>query len=198
MNTQRTIEQQEAELKELLQRVMQAPLEPIANSVQRLDKHLEVLEDLEKQIKELRDSDLAALMLETSESYKKCTSSINSMVENIPEEVKNKLQPLLAQELGKLQKVHQSALEEVQVHLKEHVDAAQHRSIENEIKLQALIETQQEQILRLLRQNEKMTIQFHSELAQVHAGIKRWLIANVLVAGVGLIGLAAVVARLYS
>lgn len=267
MNTQRTIEQQETELKELLQRVMQAPLEPISNSVQKLDKHLGVLKDLEEQIKDLRDVDLAALTLTTNESYKctrsikslaeeipthvennikilltqelgelqkvqlstlervkihleeqtevlrnidlaalkqttdesyKCTRSINSIVENIPAEVMNKLQSFLAQELGGLQKVHQSALEIVKTDLKEHINATQHRANENEIKLRTLIETQKEQILLLLIQNGKGAIQFKSELAQIHAGIKRWLIANVLFAGAGLIGMATLVTRLYS
>lgn len=197
MNTQRTIEQQEAELKELLQRVMQAPLEPITNSVQKLDKHLGVLEDLEEQIKDVRDIDLAALRQTADESYK-CTRSINSLIENIPAEVTNKIQPLLGQELGKLHKVHQSSLEDVQVHLKEHLDAAQHRVFENEIKLQKLLEAQQEQILWLLRQNEIVTIQFQNELIQVHAGIKLWLIANVSLAFVGLIGMATLATRLYS
>lgn len=267
MNTQRTIEQQEAELKELLQRVMQAPLEPISNSVQKLEKHLGVLDDLEEQIKDLRDVDLASLTLTTNESYKysrsikslaeeipahvenkiktlltqelaelqkvqlstlemvkihlveqievlrnvdlaalkqaadesyKWTHSFNSIVESIPAEVKNQLQSFLVQELDVLKKGQQSALEMVKTDLKENINATQHRANENEIKLRTLIETQKEQILLLLIQNEKGAAQFKNELTQIHTGIKRWLIANVLFAGAGLIGMATLVTRLYS
>lgn len=68
MNIPREIEQQQNELKELLQTVMSAPLSPIKDSINGMRERLE---ELEQGVKEMRDDELGAFSSTLSDVVKK-------------------------------------------------------------------------------------------------------------------------------
>lgn len=110
MTLHQSIERQERELQELLQKVMQAPLSPITDSVLELKERMD---ELEQQVREMRETELSALNLATVDTHKQIRSLKNITVE-IPQEVRGTLQPLLEQFQAQLeqkaqQRIHQLA-----------------------------------------------------------------------------------------
>lgn len=109
-NTQNEIDRQEQELKELLQRVMQSPLEPLSQSVAGLDERIEQVEEL---VQDLRDVELAALSLGADDSRKQMRA-LRSLAEETPREVHSTLRPLLEKCLVELEQQRQRTLTELQ------------------------------------------------------------------------------------
>lgn len=93
MSIHHSIERQEREFKDLLQKVMQAPLSPLTDSVLGLKERMD---QLEYQISEMREVELSALNL-GAEDTRKQIRSLKSLTEETPREVFEVLQPLLEQ-----------------------------------------------------------------------------------------------------
>lgn len=93
MTTEHNIVKQETELRELLNRVMDAPLQPLKKSVEDISKHFDILEKIEDQIKELRENDL--IPLQKLEALEKLGKKIKSLIEDdFSEEVKTRFTSL--------------------------------------------------------------------------------------------------------
>ena len=110
MSDHQSIERQEREFKDLLQKVMQAPLSPLADSVEELRKRMDQLELL---VRGMREIELSGLSLGAEDTRKQIRSH-KSVTEEIPREVHAVLQPLFAQlqahlELGAQQRISQLA-----------------------------------------------------------------------------------------
>jgi len=93
MSVHQSIERQEREFKDLLQKVMQAPLSPLTDSVLELKERMD---QLEQQVSEMREIELSALNL-GAEDTRKQIRSLKSITEETPREVYDVLQPLLEQ-----------------------------------------------------------------------------------------------------
>lgn len=93
MSVPQSIERQEREFKDLLQKVMQAPLSPLTDSVLELKERMD---QLEQQVSEMREIELSALNL-GAEDTRKQIRSLKSITEETPREVYDVLQPLLEQ-----------------------------------------------------------------------------------------------------
>ncbi len=163
MKSEQQIEQLEKELQELLQRVMQAPLSPLKNTVQDLQKHLDEVEDL---VKEIRDVDLSTLST-GSQNTEKQIKFLKSSIESTPKDVQRTLQPLLQQELKSLENSHHANIDQLQSHLK--ASAAEndrHLLSTLTIQLQTQAEHEQKAIAQLLTHTERIEKQSASALQQ--------------------------------
>lgn len=104
----------EMELQELLKRVMEAPLNPITDRMQSFQNHLEKLEGL---VNDIREVDLGGLTVSAEETKKKI-SSLQSSLENAPREIKKTVHPLLLQEIKQLEHAQHANIEQLQAQLK--------------------------------------------------------------------------------
>lgn len=116
MDTQQDIERHERELKELLQRVMLEPLRPINDSVQEVDKKLDLMEQA---VQELRDCDVAALSRSSDESSRQLRS-IKSIAEGMPGDVRTALDSVLKDTIATLVQSQHVGLEQVRSNLEQH------------------------------------------------------------------------------
>jgi len=117
MNTQQNIVRQEREFKELLQKIMREPLSPINDSVQGLTQRLDQLEQM---FRDMREIDLGALSSDAEKVHKQIRS-LKSATDEIPQAVRDVMQPLLEQlhtqlEEGKLHEI-QELVKELAVQL---------------------------------------------------------------------------------
>ena len=93
MSIHQSIERQEREFKELLQKVMQAPLSPLTDSLLELKERMDLLE---QEVSEMHEIELGVLNQGTVDTRKQI-QSLKSITEETPREVYDVLQPLLEQ-----------------------------------------------------------------------------------------------------
>ena len=148
MTTEHNIAKQEAELKELLNRVMDAPLQPLKKSVEDISKHFDILEKIEDQIKELRENDL--IPLQKLERLEKLGKEIKSLIED-------DFSANIKKELNALQTSQQSALEKIEENLVKHIDTVQAQVNGNTVhltnELQNSLNFQHGELIQLQNQN---------------------------------------------
>ena len=108
MNDQQSIERQEREFTELLEKVMQAPLLPITASVREVQERIE---QLEEQISRIHD-DLSGLSIGARDTLAQIRS-LKSITEEIPGQVCDVLQPPVEKLQGQLKQLE----DEVQQHV---------------------------------------------------------------------------------
>lgn len=192
MSIHQSIERQEREFKDLLQKVMQAPLSPITDSVMELKERMDLLE---QHISEMREEELSALSL-GAEDTRKQIRSLKTLTEETPREVHDVLMPLLERLEAQLeqeaqQHVRQLAMDlagrlmhteqEVTIHvagLKDTIAASQ-GAIESFLKqgFKCLENSQQTALARLLTGYESLRGEVCSRLAEQsaagHAGMSQ-------------------------
>lgn len=143
MTSTHNIEKQEAELKGLLNRVMAAPLQSIKDD---FESKFEILEEIEEQIKELRENDLTAIKSASEKSERKLKSLIE---DDLSGDVKQGFSSLI-----ELQK---STLAKTQTHLVTHIDTVQAQANENTVQLinglQNSLNSQHDKLVQLQHQN---------------------------------------------
>jgi hypothetical protein len=93
MSIHQSIERQEREFKELLQKVMQAPLSPLTDSLLELKERMDLLE---QEVSEMHEIELGVLNQGAVDTRKQI-QSLKSITEETPREVCDVLQPLLEQ-----------------------------------------------------------------------------------------------------
>lgn len=131
MNVQQNIDRQEREFKELLQRIMQAPLSPITESVKEMDKRLDQFEQM---FQDMRDIELSALSMGAEEARKQIRS-LKTITEETPHEVRNAIEPLLAQLQAQLE---QGTLQGIQQLVKELADQVERTARHADTKTSAI------------------------------------------------------------
>ena len=197
MTTEHNIAKQEAELKELLNRVMDAPLQPLKKSVEDISKHFDILEKIEDQIKELRENDL--IPLQKLERLEKLGKEIKSLIED-------DFSANIKKELNALQTSQQSALEKIEENLVKHIDTVQAQVNGNTVnlinalitsneKMQIMLKTQYEQISQLQQKNAALTIQYDKKLSHSFLSTKKWIVIATSLAGIGAIETGVVLAQ---
>jgi len=169
MNIQQDIDQQEREFSELLQRVMQHPLSPIANSVKEVDKRLG---QLEQNLQDMREIELNALTL-SGEDSRKQIRSLKSITEDTPQEVHNAIQPLLVEVRTQLEQSTLQSIQEVLKKLGDHLEhAAQHTSTQIAAIATSASQSQAEMQLFQKQAMEQLEHSFQSTLKYLHTELK--------------------------
>lgn len=197
MTIEHNIAKQETELKELLNSVMNAPLQPLKKSIEDISKNFDILEKIEDQIKELRENDL--IPLQKLERLEKLGKEIKSLIED-------DFSANIKKELNALQTSQQSALEKIEENLVKHIDTVQAQVNGNTVnlinslitsneKMQIMLKTQYEQISQLQQKNAALTIQYDKKLSHSFLSTKKWIVIATSLAGIGAIETGVVLAR---
>ena len=109
MSIHQSIERQEREFKELLQKVMQAPLSPLTDSVLELKERMDLLE---QEVSEMHEIELGVLNQGAGDTRKQI-QSLKSITEETPREVCDVLQPLLEQMQMQLEQRSQQHIQQL-------------------------------------------------------------------------------------
>lgn len=165
MSIHQSIERQEREFKELLQKVMQAPLSPLTDSVRELKERMGLLE---QQVSEMHETELSALNL-GAEDTRKQIRSLKGITEETPREVYDVLQPVLEQLQVQLTHSEQQAAIQV-ADLKDAIAASQ-GAIESSQKqgFKNLENLQETALARLHSEYENLRGEVGSQLADQSA-----------------------------
>lgn len=163
MKAEQQIKQIETELQELLKRIMQTPLNPITEKMQKLQSHLEEVEDL---VKEIRDVDLGGLSLSAQDAEKQIRS-LKSIAENTPRDVQKTVQPLLQQEIKQLEHAQHANIEQLQIQLKTSSEEKERHLLETlSTQMKQQSEQSQQSLARLLAHTERAEHQSAAALEQ--------------------------------
>lgn len=167
MSVHQSIERQEREFKDLLQKVMQAPLSPLADSVQELKEHMDQLEQL---VSEMRDIELSAISLE-AEDTRKQIRSLKNITEDTPREVHGVLQPLFEQLQEQLEQGAQQGIRQLATDLADQLKHSEQHAAKHVAGLkdaiavsQGAVESSQKQSVEYLKNLQQATLaQLHTE-----------------------------------
>lgn len=163
MSEHQSIERQEREFKDLLQKVMQAPLSPLSDSVQELKERMDQMEQL---VSEMREIELSALSL-GAEDTRKLIRSLRSVTEETPQEVLGRLQPLLKQQQVQLEQgIRQLAMNLADQLTHTEQQAANHMAglKDTIVESRGAIESSQKQGLKYLEDVQQTTLaHLHTE-----------------------------------
>lgn len=175
MSVQQSIKRQEREFKDLLQKVMQAPLSPITDLVMELKERMD---QLEQQVSEMREIELSALSL-GAEDTRKQIRSLKTITEETPREVQDVLRQLLEQlqaqlEQGGQQRVRQLATDLAGQLMHREQQAAIHAAELKEAiaASQGAIELSQKQGIKYLEDIQKTNIpRLHAECESLRSEV---------------------------
>lgn len=175
MNVNQSIERQEREFKDLLQKVMQAPLSPLTDSVLELKERME---QLEHQVSEMREIELSALNL-GAEDTRKQIRSLKSITEETPREVYDVLQPLLEQLQVQLEQKAQQRIRQLATDMAGHLTHTEQQAAIHVADLkdaitasQGAIETSQKQGFKYLENFQQTALaRLHSECESLRSEV---------------------------
>lgn len=167
MSVHQSIERQEREFKDLLQKVMQAPLSPLSKSMQELNERMDQLEQL---VTEIREIELSVLSLGTEDTHKQIRS-LKSISEETPREVHRELQPLFEQLQAQLEQGVQQGIRQLATDLAGQLTHTEQQAANHVARLkdaiatsQGAIESSQKQGFEFLENLQQTTrAQLHTE-----------------------------------
>lgn len=207
MNNQHDIEHQEREFQDLLQRVMREPMAPLANAIRELDQRLDQFEDkLEAMQLGIDTAD------GTVHDALKQIRSLKSLTEEMPRDMRQTLQPMVAQLQTTLEQgafnAHRDTVEQLSGQLAQQSESGKQSAlalldatrdgtaqlnplIQSVATLQTTAAEQQQQLNLVSQQHNAWAEKFSEEVKRSTQLLRNGLIAAVVVAGGGFAGVLA-------